>query len=375
MFTAIGAVLSPLVGRALATGRGSIRVVMVCGAVAIGLGLLLVSRAPGLGLATAAFVLLVVPGTILMGPLVGQTLITNWFEAARGRALGIVSAGTTFGGVLVPPLAAALIGALGWRDAMSSLGVIAIGLGVPIVWFCVRDTPAVIGERPDGTAAEVPRVELASGDGIDAESTAASPATRSTRALLRDPRLLLSGIAFGAISGAGLISTIFTVPFATELGIPLVAGSMIAALRAGSAMLGKIACGSISDRFGPRRVLLVVLAFEVVLTLALISTREPILFAALGIGIGFVGGAPLPLKAALVGRLFGRHEFAAAMGLLSPLGLPFSLAAAPVAGWIYARGESYAAAFALAIPLFVVGAACLAMVREPTVGADSPSRA
>ena len=369
LFTAIGALLSPLAGRALATGRVSIRVVMACGAVAIGLGLLLVSRADTLAMASLAFVALMVPGTILMGPLVGQTLITNWFDAARGRALGLVSAGTTLGGVLMPPLAAALIGGFGWRDAMSALGVLAIAVGGPIVWLCVRDAPAAVGELPDGATASAPYPstysDASSGLVVDDERAVAKRPARPTAELLRDPGLLLSGVAFGAISGAGLISTIFTVPFATELGIPLVAGSLIAALRAGSAMLGKVACGTLSDRFGARRVLLGVLAVEILLTLALISTREPLLFAALGVGIGFVGGAPLPLRGALVGRLFGRHEFAAAMGLLSPIGLPFSLAAAPLAGWIYARADSYAAAFALAIPLFVAGAACLALVREP----------
>jgi MFS family permease len=359
LFTAISGLVSPLVGRSLSTGqrRGlSIRRTMLAGVLAIGAGLMLVSRSSSLAGATAAYVALVVPGSILMGPLVGQTLITSWFDAARGRALGIVSAGTTCGGVLMPPIAATWIEMLGWRDAMLALGAMAVVVGLPVVIACVRDTPAEIGEQPDGRSVPAD----AAGPALET-ATFASPSPSD--ALLRDPRLWLSGLAFGGISAAGLISTVFTVPYATELGIPLVGGSLIAAMRAGSAALGKILLGSVSDRFGPRSVLLAVVAAEIVLTLMLVQTRQPWLFAGLGVAIGFVGGAPLPLKAAWIGQLFGRERFAAALGLLSPIGLPLTLSMVPLAGWLYQRVGSYAAAFGLAIPCFAIGALCLALVR------------
>jgi sugar phosphate permease len=358
LFTAISGLLSPVVGRSLATQRQaglSIRWAMIAGALAIGTGLVFVSRSGSLPAATAAYALLVVPGAILLGPLVGQTLITNWFDASRGRALGIVSAGTTCGGVVLPPIAATWIEWLGWRDAMLALGALVIVVAIPIVGFCVRDTPSEVGEHPDGRPPS---------SAVDSEAGSASLTDApSSSGLLRDPRLWLSGIAFGGISVAGLISTVFTVPYATELGIPLVGGSLIVAMRAGSAALGKIVLGSVSDRFGPRPVLLAIVVLEIVLTLFLVQTHEPWLFAALGVAIGFVGGAPLPLKAAWIGQLFGRERFAAALGLLSPIGLPLTLFMVPLAGWLYQRVGTYAAAFGLAIPCFAVGGICLALVR------------
>ncbi len=355
LYMVVSGLLSPFVGRSLATrGRPgfSIRRVMLVGAVLIGGGLVLLSRMSSLAAAAAVFVIVVAPGSILMGPLLAQAMITNWFEARRGRALGIVSAGTTVGGMLTPPLAASLIEAFGWRDAMAMLGGLAIAVGVPVVTMLVRDRPEDLGEQVDGSAADA---------AIDASS--APQAARETRELLRDPALWIVGATFGLIFSAGAISTIFTVPYASELGVPLLGGAAIASMRAGSAAAGKVALGALSDRFGIRPVLYAVIVIEIGLTLLLVRTRDPLLFTILGVSIGFVGGSPLPLKAALVGRIFGRADFAAAMGLVQSLGVPFQLFMVPVAGLLYQAVGTYAAVFALTIPCFLSAAIGLAFIR------------
>jgi len=372
LFMLVSGVLSPLIGRSLATrGRAglSIKHVMLVGAIMIGLGLIVLSRMQALLSAAGVFVLLVVPGAILLGPLLGQAMITNWFTARRGWALGIVSAGTTVGGMLTPPLAAFLIESLGWRDAMAILGVLAIAIVVPCVWFLVRDRPEDVGEHPDGVPPGV------------STGISGAPEASSTGELLRDPYLWLVGMTFGLLFSAGMISTIFTVPYATQLGLPLLGGAFIASVRAGSAACGKIVLGTLSDRLGIRGVLYAVIATEVVLTSLLVQTRDPVLFTLLGVAIGFVGGSPLPLKAALVGSIFGRANFPAAMGLVQTAGMPFQLFMVPLAGAIYQSTGTYAAVFGLTIPCFLLAGVCLAFIRTrpeklpPTgepVSEDSP---
>lgn len=357
LFMIVSGILSPLVGRALATrGRSglSIRYVMLTGVFLIGLGLIGVSRMESLVVAAVVFGLLVAPGAILLGPLLGQAMITNWFELRRGWALGIVSAGTTVGGMLTPPLAAVLIQSLGWRDAMAVLGGLAILICVPSVWLLVKDRPEDVGENPDGRSPE------------EEAAAPVAPAPSDTRALLRDPYLWLLGMTFGLIFSAGLIATIFTVPYASQLGVPLLGGAMIASVRAGSAAAGKILLGSLSDRLGIREVLYGVIATEILLTALLIQTRDPVIFTILGVAIGFVGGSPLPLKAALVGSIFGRSNFPAAMGLVQSTGVPFQLFMVPIAGAIYQATGTYAAVFGLTIPCFLVAALCLAFIRPRT---------
>lgn len=364
LFTGVSGVLSPLVGRSLGTSARSgqsIRFVMSCGAVVLGAGLIGVSRSTTLGWAAAAFAGLVAPGAILLGPLLGQALVTNWFDAQRGRALGIVSAGTTVGGMLMPPLAATLIEGIGWRDAMATLGALSIFVVLPLVRFLVVDRPEQIGEGVDGM--DEPSKTTANMEPVVAVGTVT---------LLRNPSLWLVGITFGLVFSAGMISTIFMIPYAGELGIPLLGGSLIASARAGAAAFGKIVFGSISDRVGVRPVLYGVIGTEVLLTLILVQTRSPVVFVVIGVAIGFVGGSPLPLKAAMTGQVFGRSNFPAAMGLLQTVGVPFQLCMVPLAGAIYGYADSYAAVFALTLPCFVLGAVALYFVPLLSSGPSSP---
>jgi MFS family permease len=362
LFMVVSGVLSPFIGRSLATGRRpglSIKNVMLTGAVLIGSGFLVLSRMTSLFAAAAAFVLLVAPGAIMLGPLLAQAMVTNWFDRKRGQALGIVSAGTTAGGVLIPPLAARLIEAFGWRDAMSILGGLVLILVLPAIAQLVVPRPEDVGEITDGLPAP-------SGD----EEIQAEPAA-DTRELLRNPRLWLAGATFGLIFSAGTISTIFTVPYASQLGIPLLGGATVVSMRAGAAAIGKIVLGSLADRLGVHPVLYGVIAIEVGLTVLLVQSRDPVVFTALGVAIGFVGGSPLPLKAALVGQLFGRNNFPAAMGLVQSVGVPIQLLMVPVAGLVYQATGTYAAVFALTIPCFLASALFLQFVRPQSTSEAS----
>jgi MFS family permease len=362
LFLAVSGLLSPFVGRSLAThGRPglSIKHVMLCGAVLIGVGLIVLSRMSSLAAAALVFVFFVAPGAILLGPLLAQAMITNWFDAKRGQALGIVSAGTTVGGVLIPPLAAVLIEAFGWRDAMAILGGLALVTAIPVVLRWVTPRPEEIGESPDGLE-----------ETAEQSTIRASPPS-DTRALLRDPVLWLMGATFGLIFSAGTITTVFTVPYASQLGIPLVGGAIVVSMRAGMAAVGKIVLGGLSDRWGVRPVLYGVILTEVSLTLLLVQTRDPILFGILGVGIGFVGGAPLPLKAALVGQLFGRSNFPGAMGLIQSVGVPFQLFMVPIAGALYQATGTYAAVFGMTIPCFLGAAVFRVFLRARPQGAET----
>jgi MFS family permease len=305
--------------------------------------------------------MLVAPGAILLGPLLGQALVTNWFDARRGRALGIVSAGTTVGGMLMPPLAAALIEGIGWRGAMATLGGLSILIVLPLVRFLVRDRPEETSESAEGM-----------NESSNLHDSIKSMEPADTRTLLRNPSLWLVGITFGLVFSAGLISTIFMIPYAGELGIPLLGGSLIASARAGAGAFGKIVFGSLSDRLGVRRVLFGVIGTEVLLTGILVQTREPVVFIAVGVAIGFVGGSPLPLKAAMTGQIFGRSNFPAAMGLLQTVAVPFQLCMVPLAGAIYQYAENYAAVFALTLPCFILGAITLYFVPLPPAESTPP---
>ncbi|MCH2171955.1 MFS transporter [Myxococcota bacterium] len=350
----VSGLLSPFVGRSLATrGRSglSIRSVMMAGALAVGLGLLLVSRMPSLMLAGLFLALLVAPGMVMLGPLVNQAMVINWFDLTRGRALGIVAAGTTVAGGVVPVMAALLIEALGWRNAMASLGLMMLAIPLPLSAVFARTQPEDVGEHVDGQTQEV------------AESAPAPAPPLSTRQLLERPSLWILGLVFGLQFSAGTLSVVFTIPYAQQLGLGLVAGASVLSLRSWCGALGKILLGWLSDHVGPRPVVIGVLIVQAGLTALMIQTRDPVYFSILGLGVGFAGAAMLPLKGALVGKLYGQSSFASAFGLTQLVELPLQLIALPLAGFVYDVTSDWATVFGLTIPMFLVASILLWFVR------------
>ena len=73
-----------------------------------------------------------------------------WFNARKGLAIGIATAGGAFGQGIVPYLGRLLITELGWRDAMLALGAGFLVILLPLV-FLLRPAPAAA--QPAGVAA------------------------------------------------------------------------------------------------------------------------------------------------------------------------------------------------------------------------------
>ena len=109
-------------------------------------GILLAGLAPiGLGAMTSlamfyTFYLCNALGYVLGGPLPNQVLLSRWFDAGRGQAMGFAYLGIGIGGALVPLIAHALEVRFGWHAALQLLGVLMIVVALPLIWF-VKDAP------------------------------------------------------------------------------------------------------------------------------------------------------------------------------------------------------------------------------------------
>jgi predicted MFS family arabinose efflux permease len=73
-----------------------------------------------------------------------------WFNARKGLAIGMVTAGGAFGQGIVPYLGRLLITEFGWRDAMLALGVGYFAILFPLM-FLLKPAPAA--EQPTDRAA------------------------------------------------------------------------------------------------------------------------------------------------------------------------------------------------------------------------------
>ena len=99
-------------------------------------------------------------GSLMLG---GSNLVAQWFSAKRGFAMGLMMVGFALSIALHPLMGRVLIELVGWREAWMILGIMTWIMMLPVLWFTVVDKPELLGQRPDGEAAEgaPPTTELA----------------------------------------------------------------------------------------------------------------------------------------------------------------------------------------------------------------------
>jgi MFS family permease len=289
-----------------------------------------------------------------------QTLITNWFNTYRGRAMGITMLGIGGGGFLLPPFNEFLIRLWGWRFAWVVAALTFLVIVLPLIAIFVRTRPSDLGLSPDGATP---------GEGAGGGSAAPASGLPVKRALTTLTFWFVFGIFLLQLIGVSTLNFHF-VPFAEqEAGFTSQQAASFYGLAAGFSIVGRLLFGWLADRW--RVTLLTALAL---LSLALGPTVLELLIIRLGLrnaqllwlysipfGIGIGGNAViLPI---LVGRCFGELYFSKIMGLVMSgfaLGIIIGI---PVAGWIFDETGSYEWAFVLCGIGLLLAAALASAIR------------
>ena len=138
-----------------ANDRFGSRIVVLCGTVILGLGLVLASRATTLTEFQLVYGLLVgIASGAFITPLIAAT--TGWFDTNRSLAIALVSAGVGVAPMTISPFARYLISAYEWRPAMLMIGLFAWAVLLPAALF-VRNAPqAGVASAPGAPAAAAP---------------------------------------------------------------------------------------------------------------------------------------------------------------------------------------------------------------------------
>jgi len=266
-----------------------------------------------------------------------QTLVTNWFDKYRGRAMGLMMLGIGAGGFLLPPLNAFLIELIGWRYTwVVSFGVLAV-IVIPLIAAFVRTRPSEMGLSPDGIGSSE-----AGGD------PSASAGGLSARAALGTVTFwLLVAVFLLQITGVSALNFHF-VPFATqEIGFPNEQAAVFYGLAVGFTVVGRLLFGWLADRWSPVLLMAIGLLLAAlgpaVLEVFFLRLRvhEINLLWLFAVPYGIGSGGTFVTLPILVGRCLGELHFSRIMGLLmsgSGLGVIVGL---PVSGWVFDETGSY----------------------------------
>lgn len=176
-----------------------------------------------------------------------STYIANhWFERSRGLAVGILTASTATGQLLLLPVLAILIEKSSWRTAVGLILILCVVMLVIILLF-MKNSPKDIGILPFGLEEEIPETKS-----IEKKN----PITMAFQSLAEAVKVkefwLLAGSFFiCGLSTSGLIGTHF-ISFCVSYGIPVVAAASLLSFMGVFDLIGTTISGWLSDRFDNR---------------------------------------------------------------------------------------------------------------------------
>jgi sugar phosphate permease len=282
-------------------------------------------------------------GYVFGGPLPNQVLLSRWFDAGRGKAMGIAYLGIGVGGALVPLLAFSLTQAYGWRGALRILGLLMIVIALPMAYF-VRE-PA---KRAAVAAAK-----------IDLRSVLSRPAFYF---------LMLGSMAsIGAVGGTMQNLALY---LSLDRKLPQVEIDTTLSIILAGSVIGRLVMGWLADRWPKKHVMFLIytiVALSIPLLVYAPSTTTLKLCAFL-FGVGLGGDYMIiPLMAA---ELYGVAILGRVMGIvLTADSVSESLVPMLVASMRDATG-SYASGFTVLVALAALGAVAVAMLPGKSARTD-----
>jgi MFS family permease len=204
-------------------------------------------------------------GYVLTGPIPNQVLISNWFRAKRGRAMGTAYLGLGAGGAVSPLLINSLIQSFGWRHAFEIIGALILVVLFPVSQWITRSSPRDLDLFPDGISSPAAVNQVVSSGGVSMIEVSVARAVRSTNFWLIVAGCTLTIGAIGAV-------TQHLILFLEGEGYSLGSASRLSSALLVSSLAGRVIVGYFSDRYRRKNVMAM---FYLLLALAI-----PLLFAA-----------------------------------------------------------------------------------------------
>lgn len=297
------------------------RIVVVIGAILLGTGLVLASRATSLVTFQLGYGILVgLSAGAFFAPVIAA--VTAWFETRRGLAVSLVTAGMGMAPLTVSPIAGWLISTYDWRTAMGAIGVGAWILLIPAA-LLVRNAPrsSPVGNPSLAAHGERPRTAL--------------------REALLSPQFLALGGTFFLCCAAHSGPIFHMMSYAQFCGLSTMTAVSVYSMEGLAGLGGRLVFGLTADRFGVKRVLVPGLLIQAVTIASYAAISRAGEFYLLAIIFGLAYGGVMPLYAVLAREYFGQRIMGSVFGaatMLSSLGM----ALGPViGGWIFDTFAGY----------------------------------
>lgn len=323
----LAGLFAPLMGHF--SDRIGIRQVALFGASLVGLGFVLTSQI------YSAWHLYLFQGLLMGGwgygalaaPLVAN--VNRWFTRSAGLATGIIYSGSGIGVMFLPPLSRYFINLFGWRTAYLLLGLVAWILMIPMA-FLLRPQ----GDHKEGNVTPDPAhhtlgSQVRHPTEIETLSTTTPPSIWSLRAAMFCCCVCMS------------VPLVHIVSHATDIGIPTLAAAGILGVTGAFAFPGRIGMGSLADRIGGRRALLLCSGIQTTMVLGFLLSHELVTFYIVAALFGIGYGGIIPQYPILCREFYGTKALGRIFGSVTLFGTSGMATGGYLGGLLFDLSDSY----------------------------------
>ena len=342
-FAAVGSLVAPLIGRFMDT-HGARPVMVVCMSM-VALSFLLRPFMTELWHWYALSILQFVPfagaSFLPTGRLVGI-----WFQADRGKAMGITMMGNNFGGFTMPFIVGLALTA-SWETAFVAIAVMTFALAL-ITLLVVHESP----HRSESSASPRPQAQP------ELTGWTVRQALRTRTFYAMTVVTLLATFTYSTILP-------HVSAHLSNEGMSTGAVVWVLSLLAVSGMAGKLFFGYLADRVGPKLAITFTQLGQIVCILLMVGyPTSPITWVSVPL-FGFFMGGYGPQMMLIIQDSFGLKHFGSISGLAN-LSTVVSFGAGPLlAGLSFDLTGSYDDAFIIVAAMFALSIVMLTQVRKP----------
>jgi len=272
-------------------------------------------------------------------------LVGLWFPENRGRVIGITAMGNNFGGMVIQPIVAFLVTVYNWKVGYAVVGL--LGLLVSLFSYLIVRNP------------EPSRNEISGADN-KAENLIGLTLRQAIRT--RTFYAITVAILCGTFTYSSLLPQVSSHLIINGVGEST--ASLAVSLFATCGMGGKFIFGNLSDKYGPRRALMLDLLGQAVFASLLVYAGDGLPIWVIVPVMGFFLGAFGALYQLIVIDAFGVKHFGAIMGVIAISNAVPSFVGPIIAGMSFDITGSYASAFFITAGIFAIGAISLKFSKE-----------
>lgn len=288
-------VMAPFAGASI--DRVGPRLLLTFGLLAVGVGSQWIALATGTAHLVFAYGGVSAIGFSFVATNVVAAAIGKRFEASRGLAIGIGTAGATAGQLAIVPLVALATASGSWRDGFQALAIAAVVLGI-VAFLILRSGSS----RPGAVESVAPRGDI--------------------KTLVWNPafQLLFWSFLLCGFTTTGVVETHF-LPYAAFCGFPPLPSAAAYGVLCFINLIGMICAGWLSDRWHRPALLGIIYVARAVTFLLLIKVYEQapdvtMLFA-FAVLFGIFDYSTVPVTVSLAASHLGTERLGLAMGLIS----------------------------------------------------------